>query len=115
MQHLAQKVVSLAVLGFVAWAPAGCGHSSSNAGIAPDPMFLALDTDGDGRLSLEESQLPLALFQKLDLNGDGFIDVLEWSAGRDDATAVARSQQRLNDQRDVQNQQRNGSTTRGAN
>jgi hypothetical protein len=81
----------------------------------PDAEFLALDSNHDGKLSQAESKLSPLEFQALDRNGDGTLDILEWAGGRDDAGTAARVQQQINDQRDIRDPHRNGSTMRGAN
>jgi collagen type III alpha len=45
----------------------------------PEPLFRALDTDGDGRLSKDELLAAVKLLEKLDRNRDGFVDRTELS------------------------------------
>ena len=70
---------------------AGCGRSVGTT-IAPDPAFLALDADGDGRLSLQESRLSAIAFAALDLNQDGSLSQLEWRGAEADPNTALQIQ-----------------------
>jgi hypothetical protein len=112
-QKISSPLALLVLLG-AAWCLSGCGHPPSTAGVTPDADFLALDTNGDGHLTLAESKLSPLEFQALDQNGDGSIDILEWSGGRDDAGTATRVQQWITEERAIRDPHANGSTMRGA-
>ncbi|MDB5098484.1 MAG: hypothetical protein JWM80_2905 [Cyanobacteria bacterium RYN_339] len=104
-------VLFLALLASVS----ACGRHVTSVGLAADPAFAALDADGDGKVSLVESHMALLAFQAADRNGDGGIDVLEWQSVGDASGIVAQRQRDREDQRDVMDPHRTGSTVRGSN
>ena len=69
-----------------------CGHSSVTT-VGPDADFTRLDTNADGVLTLQESQLPGLEFNALDQNHDGKLSLLEWEQASSDSTNVRQQQE----------------------
>jgi hypothetical protein len=111
----AAMTLRLASCLLVALVVTGCGRHVSSVGLAADPGFAALDANGDGAVSLEESHMAQLAFQAADRNGDGLLDVLEWQGAGDATGIIAQRQQEREDSRDVREPHRTGSTVRGSN
>ena len=74
-----------------------CGHVVP-AEVVQNTSFQALDTNHDGKLTVEESQLSAIAFLTRDANGDGMLDPLEW-LGQPDPTLPARQAEQQEDQK----------------
>ena len=106
-----QRVTLMLAVAALCLTPA-CGRQ---VGLAADPGFLALDSNGDGVISQAESHMALLAFNAADRNGDGSLDILEWAATGDNSDNVGRQQRAAEDRREVLDPHRTGNTMRGAN
>jgi Ca2+-binding EF-hand superfamily protein len=85
-QFIVMGLVAAMGLGIAGYASAADKEGKKAA--TPEEKFKKLDTNGDGKLSLDEFKAGAkdpakaeAQFKKLDKNGDGFVDLEEYKAG----------------------------------